>query len=37
MNILLVFAFLFFVGSVFGWVLELFFRRFFSKNNPERK
>lgn len=37
MNILLILAFLFFVGSVFGWVLELLFRRFFSKNNPERK
>lgn len=30
-------AFLFFVGSVSGWVLELFFRRYFSKNNPEKK
>ncbi len=30
-------SFLFFVGSMLGWVLELFFRRFFSKNNPERK
>lgn len=37
MNKLLILAFLFFVGSVFGWVLELLFRRFFSKNNPERK
>lgn len=37
MNILLILAFLFFVGSSFGWVLELFYRRFFSKNNPERK
>lgn len=37
MNILLILAFLFFVGSVFGWVLELFYRRFISKNNPERK
>lgn len=30
-------SFLFFVGSMLGWVLELFFRRFFSSNNPERK
>ena len=37
MNILLILAFLFFIGSVFGWVLELLFRRFISKNNPERK
>ena len=37
MNIFLIFAFLFFIGSVFGWVLELFYRRFFSRNNPERK
>lgn len=37
MNIFLIFAFLFFIGSVFGWILELFYRRFFSRNNPERK
>lgn len=37
MNILLVLAFLFFIGSVIGWGMELFFRRFFSKSNPERK
>lgn len=35
--ILLVLAFLFFVGSMMGWCLELFYRRFFSNNNPERK
>ena len=33
----LVILFLFSVGSFFGWVLELFFRRFLSKNNPDRK
>lgn len=33
----LVIAFLFYIGSMFGWVLEVFFRRFFSANNPERK
>lgn len=32
MNILLVLAFLFYVGSIFGWVLELFFRRIITKN-----
>lgn len=37
MSLILILAFLFFVGSVFGWVLELLFRRFISKNNPERK
>ncbi len=37
MNIFLILAFLFFIGSVSGWVLELFFRRFFSRANPERK
>jgi uncharacterized membrane protein len=30
-------AFLFMVGSMFGWVLELFFRRFISSKNPQRK
>lgn len=30
-------AFLFFCGSLIGWVLEVFFRRFFSKSNPEHK
>ncbi len=37
MNGFLVLCFLFFIGSTFGWVLELLFRRFFSKNNPERR
>ncbi len=37
MNLPIALAFLFFVGSCFGWVLELLFRRFFSKRNPERK
>lgn len=36
-NLPLALAFLFFIGSVFGWVLELFYRRFFSGANPERK
>ena len=36
MNIALVLAFLFYIGSSFGWVLELFFRRIVSKKwmNP---
>lgn len=37
MSAALVFAFLFFIGCVMGWGIELFFRRFFSKNNPEKK
>lgn len=37
MNIFLVYAFMFFTGSLAGWWLELFFRRFFSKNNKERR
>lgn len=37
MSVFLILAFLFFVGSVSGWVLELFFRRFISRANPERK
>ncbi len=35
--IFLVLTFLFMVGSMIGWVIELFFRRFISSNNPERK
>lgn len=30
-------AFLFSVGCVSGWLIEVFYRRFISKNNPERK
>ncbi len=37
MSIFLIYAFLFFIGSVGGWNLELIYRRFFSKANPERK
>ncbi len=36
MNFFLLFAFLFFVGSCLGWCMELLFRRFISKNNPDR-
>ncbi len=37
MNLFLSLAFLFFIGSVTGWVIELFFRRFLSAANPERR
>ncbi len=37
MNVFLELAFLFFMGSVSGWVLEVLFRRFISRANPERK
>ena len=37
MTIFLVLTFLFFAGSLIGWGIELLWRRFFSKNNPERK
>lgn len=37
MNILLVLAFLFFMGSLIGWGIEVLFRRFISHANPERK
>ncbi|MGN1182576.1 MAG: putative ABC transporter permease [Faecalibacillus sp.] len=33
----LILAFIFSIGSFLGWILELFFRRFFSHSNPERK
>lgn len=37
MNILLILCFLFCIGACTGWVIELFFRRFFAADNPERK
>lgn len=37
MNLFLILAFLFFIGSVSGWVIELFYRRFISPANPQRK
>ncbi|MCD7741469.1 MAG: putative ABC transporter permease [Ruminococcus sp.] len=37
MSFILILAFLFAIGSLIGWVLELFFRRFFDKANKERK
>ena len=37
MSLFLTLAYLFFIGSVFGWVLELLFRKFFSGSNPEHR
>lgn len=37
MSTALVFAFLFFIGCIVGWGIELVFRRFLSKNNPDGK
>ena len=37
MNLFLTLAYLFFIGSVSGWVLELFFFFFFSGSNPEHR
>ena len=37
MSFFLSIAFLFFIGSMAGWVIEVVFRRFFSSANPERK
>ena len=37
MTMFLVLTFLFFAGSLLGWVLEVFWRKFFSKNNPEHR
>lgn len=37
MGILLKLAFLFFIGSMIGWGIEVLFRRFFSAANPERR
>lgn len=37
MGMFLILAFLFFIGSVIGWAIEVVFRRFISKSNPERR
>lgn len=37
MNIVLALATLFFVGSLGGWVFEVFFRKFVSDSNPDRR
>lgn len=36
-DLFLTLAFLFFIGSVIGWGIEVLFRRFISSANPERK
>ena len=37
MRVFLVLTALFFAGSLLGWLLEVFWRKFFSRNNPEHK
>jgi uncharacterized membrane protein len=37
MGMFLTLAYLFFIGSILGWCLELVFRKFFSSANPEHK
>lgn len=37
MSLFLTLAFIFCIGSLFGWCVEVIFRRFFSAANPERK
>lgn len=37
MNLFITLAFLFSIGSILGWIIELLFRKFFSFSNPERK
>ena len=36
MTILLLICFLFFIGSTFGWVLEVFYRRFWAIENANK-
>lgn len=37
MSLFLTLAFLFSIGAVFGWGLEVLYRRFLSPANPERR
>lgn len=37
MSVFLTLAYLFFIGSILGWCLELVFRKFFSSANPQHK
>lgn len=37
MSMFLILAYLFFIGSLFGWVLELLFRHYVSRSNPDRR
>ena len=34
---ILVILFLFFIGCIMGWCIEVIFRKFFSKSNPSHK
>ena len=36
MNLFLTIAFLFFIGSMAGWGIEVVFRRFFSRSEERR-
>lgn len=37
MSYFLIIAFIFFIGSIVGWLIELIFRRFFSATNKEKR
>ena len=37
MNLFLILAFLFMSGSLIGWSIELFYRRYFDPTNKERR
>ncbi len=37
LNYLVIILFIFFIGSLSGWCLELVFRRFFGANNPDHR
>lgn len=37
MTVLLLICFLFLIGSMFGWVLEVFYRRFWARENVNKK
>jgi len=37
MSTFLILAYLFFIGSLLGWGLEVLFRKFFSSSNPEHR
>lgn len=37
MSLFLILAYLFYIGASAGWIIEVIFRRFFSRNNPEHK
>lgn len=37
MSVFLIYAFVFFAGSIMGWLIELVFRRFFTENRKKKK